>query len=252
MELTILGSGTCVPSGRRCSAGYWVDAGPLRIRLDCGAGTVHAMARFGLPWETLTHQVVSHFHVDHVGELAALLFAFKYGRSAPRSEPLTIAGPCGLERLVAGIASQVRTELLEQAFPLVFVEVAPGDTLELDGGVSLAFAKTRHTEESLAVRIESEGRALGYTGDAAPSDGLADFFSGVDALVCECSFLDDAKGTKHMVAADAAALATSARARQLIATHFYFDPEASGLADRLRAGYAGIVTIAEDGLRVVV
>ena len=73
MRLTILGSGTATPSGRRASSGYWLDAGDARLRLDCGAGTVHAMARWGLPWEALTHQWVSHFHVDHAGELPARL-----------------------------------------------------------------------------------------------------------------------------------------------------------------------------------
>jgi ribonuclease BN (tRNA processing enzyme) len=249
MRLTVLGSGTCVPSGERSSAGYWLDAGARRVRLDCGAGTVHAMARYGLAWETLTHQFVSHFHVDHVGELMALLFAFKYGRSAPRAEPLSIVGPAGLEALATRLAGDLWASLLEQEFPLEFVEVAAGDALDL-GGATLRVAKTRHTAESLAVRVEAGGRSVGYTGDAAPSDDLADLFRGVDLLVCECSFVDDARGTKHMIADEVAALAREAGAKHLVATHFYFDPEAERLADRLARGFAGRVTIARDGLVV--
>src|SRR5688572_11187178 len=112
MRLTILGSGTCVPSGARNSSGYWIDAGALRIRLDCGSGTVHATARYGLPWEELTHQVISHFHLDHVGELPALLFSFKHGRSAPRSAPLHLVGPAGLGALLEGVGGVYRQRLL--------------------------------------------------------------------------------------------------------------------------------------------
>jgi ribonuclease BN (tRNA processing enzyme) len=50
MKLTILGSGTVVPDGKRNSSGYFVEAGKLRVMMDCGAGTVHALARYGLDW----------------------------------------------------------------------------------------------------------------------------------------------------------------------------------------------------------
>src|SRR5947209_5594292 len=125
MRLTILGSGTCVPSGIRNSAGFWLEAGGARLRLDCGAGTVHAMARAGLPWETLTHQAISHFHLDHVGELPALLFAFRYGRSQSRSAPLTLVGPVGLRALVEKLEAAFDQKLLEQQFPVEVRELQP-------------------------------------------------------------------------------------------------------------------------------
>ena len=92
MKLTILGSGTVVPNGLRNSAGYFVELPDARVMMDCGAGTVHALARYNCPWERMTHLFVSHFHVDHIGELASLFFAFRYGMKQERSEPLTIIG----------------------------------------------------------------------------------------------------------------------------------------------------------------
>ncbi|MSP17092.1 MAG: ribonuclease Z [Myxococcales bacterium] len=252
MRLVVLGSGTCVPSGQRSSSGYWIEAGAARLRLDCGSGTVHAMARFGLPWTTLTHQVITHFHIDHVGELPALLFALRYGRSTPRSAPLSLVGPNGLRALVEGFERLLNQRLLEQEFPVDVVELAPDAVIELGGGAKLRVAKTPHTTESLAVRVEHDGRSIGYTGDTSPSDELADFFAGVDLLVAECSFLDNAKQTPHLCADDVARLATMAGAGRLLATHSYFDPEAAGLATRLARGYAGPIGIAEDGMLVAV
>lgn len=248
MRLTVLGSGTCVPTGGRVSSGYWVDTGERHVRLDCGAGTVHAMGRYGLPWEQLTHQFVSHFHLDHVGELPALLFAFKYGRTGERAEPLTLVGPKGLEFLLQGLIGLYRMQLLDQEFPVEIEELEPDDSLDLGGGATLRVAKTPHTAESLAVRIDAGGRAIGYTGDTSPSDDLVALFRDADVLVAECSFVDDTKGTAHLKADDVADLAERAGVRSLVATHFYFDPEAERLADRLAKRYSGEITIAHDGL----
>ena len=250
MRLVILGSGTCVPSPDRIPSGYWVEAGALKIRLDCGAGTVPAMGRYGLAWEGLTHQVISHFHLDHVGELPALLFALKHGREGKRALPLEIVGPAGLESLTRRLAEVHGTRILDQEFPVVFREPAPASVLDLGGGVRLSVAKTPHTDESLAVRIDAEGRSLGYTGDTLPSDDLAVFFRGVDLLLAECSFLDDARGTPHLTADGAADLAAAAGVKHLVATHFYFDPGTVRLAERLSRRFPGRITIATDGLAI--
>lgn len=111
MKLVVLGAGTCALSPRRGCSAYWVETGGLRIRLDSGPGSVHAMSRFGLPWKTVTHQVITHFHLDHVHDLPALLFSLKYGRPDHRSEPLTIVGPKGIEAMTLGYVGLYRMRL---------------------------------------------------------------------------------------------------------------------------------------------
>src|SRR5438309_1982081 len=118
MKLTILGSGTLVPSGSRNSAGYFVELPDAWIMLDCGAGTLHALERYGLPWEQITHLFISHFHVDHAGELASLLFAFRHGMKTKRLEPFTIIGPRGLDRLIEGLKLAYGASLFETNFPV--------------------------------------------------------------------------------------------------------------------------------------
>jgi ribonuclease BN (tRNA processing enzyme) len=248
-QVVVLGSGTCVPSGARNSAGYWVDGPGFSIRLDCGAGTVHAMHRYGLPWEDLGHQFISHFHIDHVGELPALLFAFKYGRSRLRQQPLSLIGPRGLRRLLRRFGKDYRMELLEQEFEVRLVELEPDESVALGSEASLSVASTPHTEESLAVRIDCGGASIGYTGDTGPSVELARFFTGVDALIAECSFVDDARGTRHLLASEAAELAARAGAGHLVATHCYYDPDAAQLGALLRQHFDGRISIATDGLR---
>ena len=250
MKLTILGAGTCMLTPERACSGYWVEAGSVRMRLDSGAGTVHAMTRFGLPWETVTHQFISHFHLDHCGELPGLLWCLKHGRHTPRSLPLEILGPVGLKALLETTSAMHLGGLFDQEFPITVRELSPGDAVALDGGVTLSVAKTPHTPESLAVRVEANGRSLAYTGDTAWSPDLPRFFGDVDVLVAECSHIELPRGSWHLDAAQAAMLAREAGARRLVPTHFYFDPDKQRLAERLAAGYGGGITVAGDGVTI--
>ena len=97
-ELVTVGTGTVAPSASRGSPAHWVECGGVRLLMDCGAGTMHRLARFGLGWERVTHVVLTHFHVDHVGELPALLFALRH--ATERSDPLVVLGPVGTVRLL--------------------------------------------------------------------------------------------------------------------------------------------------------
>lgn len=245
--MTILGSGTCILLPERGPSGYWVDAGGLRIRLDCGPGSVAAMGRFGLPWQTVTHQIVTHFHLDHLHDLPTLFFALKYGRVEKRTQPLTVVGPKGIEAMMHGFVGLYRMRLLDQEFPVRFEEVEPPAELHLGSEVRLRVLKTPHTPESVAVRLDAEGRSLGYTGDTTSSDELARFFDGVDLLISECSFLEEKHGKPHLTADEVAELATACRAKHLVATHSYFDPDAERLAERLARRYSGRITVPRDG-----
>src|SRR3989440_4293690 len=104
MELVTVGTGTVAPSASRTSACRWVSRGGLKILLDCGAGALHRLAEFGLPWHEVTHVVLSHFHPDHWGELPMLVYALKYTSVPARREPLVILGPPGVVRLVKALA----------------------------------------------------------------------------------------------------------------------------------------------------
>ena len=252
MKLTILGSGTVVPSGSRNSAGYFVELPDARVMIDCGAGTVHALARYGLPWEQMSHLFVSHFHVDHIGELAALFFAFRYGMKTDREEPLTIVGPLGLDRVFDGLKMAFGSKLVQAKFPINLRTVLPGERLELGSDSTLVVAKTPHTHESLAVRIESRGRALGYTGDTDYSEELPSFFSKADVLISECSFREHRVGVPHLSVSQAGRLAARAGVARLIVTHFYFEVDEAELKEELECEYSGEVIIGRDGLSVEV
>ena len=252
MRLTILGSGTVVPNGQRNSAGYFVELPGAKVMMDCGAGTVHALARYHLSWEQMTHLFVSHFHIDHIGELASLFFAFRYGMKSDRVEPFTIVGPRGVDRVMDGLKAAFDSKAFEPKFPVNLRMMTPGERIDLGDGSSLSVAKTPHTDESLAVRIESAGRAICYTGDTAYDESLSGFFKNADVLISECSFMEPRVEGRHLSISQVARLASLATVKKLVVTHFYFDVDEAGLMGDLQREYSGEAIIGKDGLVIEV
>ncbi len=220
----------------------------VRLLLDCGAGTCHRMAGFGLPWFDLTHVAITHFHTDHYGELPALLFAMKYGAERPRSAPLTLIGPVGMRQRVAALAAAFGDWLAEPGFPLEVLEVRPAAAaVDLAPGVSLAACKTPHTDESLAYAIATAGARLVYTGDTGPSEPLGDWARPCDLLLAECSLPEDRALDFHLTPLGAGALAERAHAKRLVLTHLYPPVETTDILGQVARAYRGPAVVAADG-----
>ncbi len=252
MELTVLGSGTVAPSPTRTAASYWVATGKTHLLLDCGAGTMHRMAAFGVPWTEVTHVALTHFHVDHWGELPMLLFALRWGVEPARQRPLEVIGPVGLQDRLHHAAGAFGEWLLNPGYPLEIRELQPGDAYTLDHEVELQTCKTPHTDESMAYSVRDKSGRLVYTGDTGPSDSLADWALDCDLLLSECS-LPDGRGIEtHLTPTQAGHLARKARAQRLVLTHFYPPVEEVDPAAVAADVYGGTVVAARDGDRFTV
>lgn len=249
MRIVVLGSGTSVPHRARNSAGFWVQTDELRLLLDCGAGVLHAMPRYGLDWVNITHVFLTHFHLDHIAELPALLFALKHSPGVERrTAPLRIMGPVGTARLLKMWEEAVGYELLTLRFPVEIEDVEPGREYVLLPGHWMRLHKTPHTSESLAVRVDERGTSVGYTGDTAYADDLAEFFHHLDLLIAECSFAKPRADVRHMSIPEVAQLARRAKVARLVATHLYPELDALDVKTEIAKIFPGSVIIAYDGL----
>ncbi len=251
MKIVVLGSGTSVPHKARCSAGFWVETDAMRLLLDCGAGTLHAMPRYGLDWANVTHVFLSHFHLDHIGELPALLFALKHSPGVEeRTAPLHIIGPVGTVHLLKTWEAAVGYELLTLRFPVDTKELQPGQEHALLTGHALHVHKTPHTKESLAVRVEACGTSVCYTGDTAYADELGQFFHKTDLLIAECSFAKPRTDVKHLSIPEVAELAQRAEVSRLMATHLYAELDHVNVEAEISKIFSGSVIVAHDGLKL--
>lgn len=263
MRVWVLGAGTLLPHPWRGSPGYWIETQEERILLDCGAGTLRTLAKTGRPWSLLTHLLVTHFHTDHVGELAPLLFALRHGPRPPRSAPLHLLGPQGLNEHLHALARAHGSYITDPGFPLAVEELDPERAwISESGTLRVRSMRTLHTEEALAFRLETPGSSVGFTGDTGPREGLGRFLRGCHLLVAECSHPDGEGTENHLTPSGLAALATDAKPDLLLTVHAYPPLEPEGIPDLLRGrGYRGRVLpgrdemeirISSDGCRVMV
>src|SRR6266550_231238 len=214
MELVTVGTGTVAPSARRTCPCHWVARGDLRMLLDCGAGSLHRLAEFGLPWHQVTHVILTHFHPDHWGELPMLVYALKYTTEPPRREPLVILGPPGVVQLLRTLAEGYGDWLLDPGFPIGILDVRDAEPFPLNADVNLETFPVphgtggtprlhrRHRAEQRAgavgerVRRAALGMFLaGRAGDGYPPDAPTGWGSGqgsgsealsLDALLSSC------------------------------------------------------------------
>jgi ribonuclease BN (tRNA processing enzyme) len=246
MRLTTIGTGTAAPSPHRVCAGHLVDAGGVCILMDCGSGVVHRMAALGIDWMRITHVALTHFHADHISDLATLIFAWRHGRMPARSAPAEVIGPAGTQALVAALASAFGAWLREPGFPLRVHEIAPDEERQV-GGVRLAARRVRHTPESMAYSIDRGGRRIVYTGDTGFDPALAEWAAGCDVLLTECSLPAAMAMDAHLTPEECGALAERAQPRLLALTHFYPPVERVDIRAAVGERFAGPLVLAVDG-----
>lgn len=247
MRLITLGTGTVALTPARVCAGHVVLAGEVMLLMDCGSGTTHRLAQHVPRWREITHVAFTHFHADHIGDFATLVFGWKYGSIPGRSQPLTVVGPQGITDLLGRLAGAFGDWLRDPGFPMTIVEIAPGASVDLGDGVTLAATKVPHTPESVAYSVTRGGRRVVYTGDTGYDPMLAEWARGTDVLLCECSLPDEMGIPEHLTPAQCGALAAAALPKHLVLTHFYPPVERTDVRAEVTAHYAGPVTIADDG-----
>ncbi|HET7457908.1 MAG TPA: ribonuclease Z [Gemmatimonadaceae bacterium] len=248
MRLTTIGTGTAAPTPGRVQAGHLVEAGGVRLLLDCGGGVVARMAELGTAWQDITHVALTHFHADHTTDLANLAVAWRYGQLPPRSAPVTLFGPPGTRALVERMAAALWESLTAPGFPFEVREIEPGGPpLPLGDDVTLAAWKVPHTDESVAYSVERGGRRLVYTGDTAFDPALGGWASSCDVLLCECSLPRAMAVPSHLTPEECGALAAIARPRLLALTHLYPPVERVDVRAIVAERFHGPVVIATDG-----
>lgn len=249
--LTVVGSGTCVPSLRRSSCSVLVETGSRRLLFDAGPGTMRRLLELGIEIFDLDMIFFSHFHPDHSGELVPLLFSSKYPAPSRRRNPLYIAGGTGFKNFFTGLKAVYGD----------WIELSPGllalDEFDTRGPDSrdfktfqVATRPVNHRPESIGFRVDTPtGCSAVYSGDTDVCDTLADLAAGADLFVCESALPEGFKVPGHLTPAQAGAIAARAHVRKLVLTHFYPACDQTDMVQECRRTYSGPLVLAEDGMR---
>ncbi len=248
IHVTVLGSGTCVPSLTRSACALLMTVGTSHLLFDIGPGSMRRLLEAGVQVQDLSHVCISHFHPDHTGELAPLIFANKYPDANRRQSPLTLIGGPGFRNFMMRLEAVYGDWIRLADGMLQVIEAAPADGFKHSAdGWSVETLPVRHNPESVAFRVSLEqGPAVVYSGDADYSKNLVALAREADLLICEAARPDEHPVRGHLTPSEAGRMAAEAGVRQLMLTHFYPDCENVDLVTQCRRTYAGPVLLARD------
>jgi ribonuclease BN (tRNA processing enzyme) len=249
VHLTVLGAGTALPVPGRSPAGYLLRVGDEPLLFDLGPGTLARLAAAGVSYRELRRVFVSHLHSDHVLDLVTLLQASNATPGWTRREPLEIIGCRGLKGFVARMM-----DTFDGAAPEGFaVQVTElGAERREFAGWTLETTLTAHTPGSLAFRVEAEGQAVVYSGDAIETPELTRLARDASVFICECSFPRGWPTRDHVTADGAGRMAQGAGACRLVLSHLYPPAQEADVAGQARVEYEGEILVAVDGSAIVV
>lgn len=248
MKLHILGSGTCIPSQRRGSAGYVLRLQDSVLLLDCGNGTTWKLENTGIDYLDIDKILITHFHPDHTSDLVPFLFGTKYNMERKRNKPLQVMGPEGFREFFLSLNNTFNNWL---DFDQLLISEVQESRLITDE-YELIWTTTPHTDNSIAYRIASDGKILVYTGDTDYSEEIAEFARGCDLLLIECAYPEGKKVEGHLTPEEVSSIINAALPGKTVITHMYPECDQSDLLKQIKKYTDSNVILAEDMMEIEV
>ena len=116
LDICLLGTGGMMPLPYRWLTSMMARCKGSSLLIDCGEGTQIALKEKGWSPKPIDIICFTHYHADHISGLPGLLLTMG---NAERTEPLTLIGPKGLEKVVGAL----RVIAPELPFSLKFIEL---------------------------------------------------------------------------------------------------------------------------------
>lgn len=116
LDVCLLGTGGMMPLPNRWLTSCMTRYNGSSLLIDCGEGTQITLKEKGWSSHDIDTICFTHYHGDHISGLPGMLLSMG---NADRTEPVTLIGPKGLERVV----NSLRVIAPELPFELKFIEL---------------------------------------------------------------------------------------------------------------------------------
>ena len=245
MKITLLGTGSPLPSATCAGPSTLVQAGGQNIVVDAGRGVIMRLVGAMCPPPFISAVILTHLHSDHICDLNDIITTRWI--STPAATPLPIYGPKGTQKMIDGLLamlSQDETYRLDHhddlraagGMKVEVHEVEAGESFAI-GDVKISVHATDHrpVAPTVGFRIEHEGIVGALAGDTIPCDGLYEMCKNADIYV-QTVLREDLVRTfaplvptgerfldildYHSTVQQAAQTATKCNVKTLLLTHF--------------------------------
>jgi ribonuclease BN (tRNA processing enzyme) len=218
VKLTIVGCSPAWPNPGGAQSGYLVE-GKGRLLLDCGPGVL-ARLRAREAWPLVDAVVLTHFHLDHWGDIVPWVFGAAFGAGRNDGRPELWLPPGGSVTLRAFGAKLAFGPRLDDVFELREYEEGTPFTA---GGFDVTPVRLAHYDElTFGLRVSDGTATVAYSGDTAPTPNLAELARDADLFLCEATLAEsDETGAMrgHLSADEAVAAFEASGARRLVVIH---------------------------------
>lgn len=251
MKLTILGSGTTVPSKERSAPAYLLEVAGKLISLDSGEGAKKRLAEADKNFMDIDYIFYTHTHIDHVVELPAILWAFNWSEN-PRTKNLTILGPKGFKKFYKKMLAAFWPNFEEKAGYKINIIELKNKKMDINGILvktkSLDEQNSTFLKNSVGYRLEYQGKSFVYAGDVGYNENVIKLAKKADLLLIESAVPEPAEG--HLTPSQAGELAEKAKVKKLVLTHFYPAVERIDILSEAQKTFKGEIILAKDLMEI--
>ena len=149
LDVCLLGTGGMMPLLYRYLTSLMVRCDGSSLLIDCGEATQLAIKKAELGTKSIDYILFTHFHADHISGLPGLLLEMK---NSDRREPIIIAGPIGVEKVV----NSLRIIANELPFDIKFIELDNNDGIFNLEPFKIQYFKLKHRLTCIGYNIYNE------------------------------------------------------------------------------------------------
>lgn len=251
MKLHVLGTGTFFATIDRTASAYVFEWRDKKALIDCGPGTLVRLSQAGIKVEDLDYIFITHFHPDHTSDLFALFMNYRlkdlFDQGSITEFPI-IYGPPGIEKYLMDYGKLAELPAYEGWGK---ISVYDYESKIMIGHARVKPYKVEHKAFGViarvyALRFESEGKIIVFSGDTVDCEGIRQACLGADLFVCDASYPKNIKLPAHMNTWEIGEVATNSRVKKIVLTHFYPQYDKIDLAAEVKEKFMGEVERGRD------
>lgn len=217
MRLTVIGCSPAWPNPGGAQSGYLVESDG-RLLLDCGPGVLARLRVAHGGWPQVDAVAITHFHLDHWGDLVPWIFGAAFGPGRDATRPQLWLPPGGRQTLQEHGERMSFAGQIDDVFDVH--EYGEGSTFAAAGFEITPVELDHYSELTFGLRVANHSSTLAYSGDTGPSPGLVELARDADVFLCEATLKEPEPAERgHLTEDEAIEAFRAAGARRLLVIH---------------------------------